>query len=100
MGTDDNGYELAVCHQLGKGCGSSMNWDGYRNPELDKEFDRQSAEANQEKLQEDGARPIILHGIAATCWQPQVKGLTTMVNSIYNAGASKTSGSTSSLRCA
>jgi peptide/nickel transport system substrate-binding protein len=36
------------------------------------------------QLQEDGARPIILHGLAATCWRPQVKGLTTMVNSIYN----------------
>ena len=36
------------------------------------------------KLQEDGARPIILHGIAATCWQPRVKGLTIMVNSIFN----------------
>jgi peptide/nickel transport system substrate-binding protein len=36
------------------------------------------------KLQEDGARPIIFHNIAATCWQPYVKGLTIMVNSIYN----------------
>jgi peptide/nickel transport system substrate-binding protein len=36
------------------------------------------------QLQEDGARPIILHGLAATCWRPQVKGLTTTVNSIYN----------------
>jgi peptide/nickel transport system substrate-binding protein len=77
------------------GCGSARNYSGYCNPELEKEFDRQSVEADQEKrkklvweidrkLQEDGARPIILHGIAATCWQPQVKGLTTMVNSIYN----------------
>jgi peptide/nickel transport system substrate-binding protein len=76
-------------------CGSDRNYSGYCNPELDKEFDRQSVEANPEKrkklvwqidrkLQEDGARPIILHGIAATCWQPQVKGLTMMVNSIYN----------------
>src|SRR5207249_6994963 len=30
------------------------------------------------------ARPIILHGRQGTCWQPHVKGLTTMVNSIYN----------------
>jgi len=36
------------------------------------------------RLQEDGARPIIFHGREATCWQPRVKGLTTMVNSIYN----------------
>ena len=36
------------------------------------------------RLQEDGARPIIYHQIGATCMQPQVKGLTMMVNSIYN----------------
>jgi peptide/nickel transport system substrate-binding protein len=76
-------------------CGSDRNYSGYCNPELDKEFDRQSMEADQEKrkklvweidrkLQEDGARPIIFHTRNATCWQPRVKGLTTMVNSIYN----------------
>jgi peptide/nickel transport system substrate-binding protein len=76
-------------------CGSDRNYSGYCNPELDKQFERQSMEADQEKrkklvwqidrkLQEEAARPIILHGIAATCWQPQVKGLTMMVNSIYN----------------
>jgi len=76
-------------------CGSDRNYSGYCNPELDKQFDRQSVEADQEKrkklvweidrkLQEDGARPIIFHGRQATCWQPHVKGLTTMVNSIYN----------------
>src|SRR5215471_12556037 len=36
------------------------------------------------QLQEDGARPIICHTRAATCMQPQVKGLTIMVNSQYN----------------
>ena len=36
------------------------------------------------KLQEDGARPMIYHNRAATCWYPQVKGLTVMVNSVYN----------------
>ena len=56
---------------------------------------RQSMEADPEKrrklvweidkkLQEDGARPIIYHFRAATCWQPKVKGLTIMVNSQYN----------------
>jgi len=76
-------------------CGSDRNYSGYCNPELDKDFDRQSVEVDQEKrkklvweidrkLQEDGARPIISHNIAATCWQPQVKGLRMMVNSIYN----------------
>jgi peptide/nickel transport system substrate-binding protein len=76
-------------------CGSDRNYSGYCNAELDKEFDRQSMEPDQQKrkklvweidrkLQEDGARPIISHNLAATCWQPQVKGLTMMVNSIYN----------------
>jgi hypothetical protein len=33
----------------------------------------------------DGARPIIYYyGPSATCWQPRVKGLTVMVNSIVN----------------
>ena len=36
------------------------------------------------KLQGDGARPIIYHFRAATCWQPALKGLTVMVNSQYN----------------
>jgi peptide/nickel transport system substrate-binding protein len=76
-------------------CGSDRNYSGYCNPELDKKFDEQSMLSDQDKrkklvweidrkLQEDGARPIIFHTINATCWQPQVKGLTTMVNSIYN----------------
>ena len=30
------------------------------------------------------ARPIIYYGRGATCWQPRVKGLTVMVNSIFN----------------
>ena len=36
------------------------------------------------KLQEDGARPMIYHNRAATCRYPRVKGVTIMVNSIYN----------------
>ena len=36
------------------------------------------------KLQEDGARPVIYHNRAASCWYPQVKGVTIMVNGIYN----------------
>jgi peptide/nickel transport system substrate-binding protein len=76
-------------------CGSQRNYSGYCNPTLDKEFDQQSMMTDQKKrkelvweidkkLQEDGARPIITHNRVATCWQPQVKGLTIMVNSIYN----------------
>jgi peptide/nickel transport system substrate-binding protein len=36
------------------------------------------------KLQEEVARPILYHIRAGTCWQPQVKGITLMVNSIFN----------------
>jgi peptide/nickel transport system substrate-binding protein len=76
-------------------CGSDRNYTGYCNPELDKLFDQQSAEPDQDKrrrlvweidrkLQEDGARPILYHNRFATCRQPQVKGLTSMVNSLFN----------------
>jgi peptide/nickel transport system substrate-binding protein len=77
------------------GCGSERNYTGYCNPELEKLFIVQSTMADREKrrrlvweidkkLQEDGARPIIYHPRAATCMQPQLKGLTIMVNSQYN----------------
>jgi len=76
-------------------CGSARNYSAYCNPEIDKKFDEQSMMSDQEKrkklvweidkkLQEDGARPIIMHNVSSTCMQPQVKGLTVMVNSIYN----------------
>ena len=56
---------------------------------------QQSAETDQEKrkalvwdidaeLQEEGARPVIFHTRGATCRHPRLKGLTTMVNSMYN----------------
>jgi peptide/nickel transport system substrate-binding protein len=35
-------------------------------------------------LAEDGARPVIFYPRQATCHHPQVKGMTMMVNSIYN----------------
>ena len=31
-----------------------------------------------------GVRPIIFYSRGGTCWQPYVKGLTIMVNSIFN----------------
>jgi peptide/nickel transport system substrate-binding protein len=76
-------------------CGSQRNYTGYCNPELQKLFDKQSMMTDQaarkklvwqidKKLQEDVARPIIFHGKNATCWQPYVKGFTTMMNSVYN----------------
>src|ERR1700751_5683441 len=80
---------------LNYGCGGELNYNGYCNPVVDKLIDRQSVEADQErrkqlvweierKLAEDGARPIIFYDRRATCWQPRVKGLTIMVNSISN----------------
>jgi ABC-type transport system substrate-binding protein len=76
-------------------CGSERNYTGYCNRELQKLFDRQSIEADQQRrkalvweidkrLQEDVARPIIYHNQGGTCWRPRVKGLTLMVNSIFN----------------
>jgi peptide/nickel transport system substrate-binding protein len=76
-------------------CDSDRNFTGYCNRQLEEQFRRQSAETDQEKrkrlvwdiderLQEEGARPVIFHTRGATCWHPQVKGLTTMVNSMYN----------------
>jgi peptide/nickel transport system substrate-binding protein len=76
------------------GCGSSLNWDGYCNSEVDKLIEQQSIEADpgrrkqlgwaiERRLAEDAARPIIFYSRGGTCWQPYVKGLTLMVNSIY-----------------
>jgi peptide/nickel transport system substrate-binding protein len=76
-------------------CDSDRNFTGYCNRELETAFRRQSAETDPEKrkqlvweidsrLQEEGARPVIFHTRGATCWHPQVQGLTTMVNSMYN----------------
>jgi len=76
-------------------CGSLRNYTNYCNPAMEKLFDQQSMETDLEKrkklvweidrqLQEDVARPIISHGEGAGCWHPHVKGVTIMVNSIYN----------------
>ena len=76
-------------------CGAVRNYTGYCNAEVDKLIDQQSAEPDRQKrkqlvweierrLAEDGARPIIFYPRGGTCTQPYVKGLTTMVNSIYN----------------
>jgi len=83
-----------VLHLL-YGCGGELNYNGYCSPEVDKLIDRQSIEADQgkrkqlvwaieRKLAEDGARPIIFYDRRATCWNPHVKGLTLMVNSLFN----------------
>jgi peptide/nickel transport system substrate-binding protein len=76
-------------------CSSARNYMGYCDKEFDKMVEQQSMEADpgkrkklawdaDYKLQQDLARPIIYHLRAATCWQPEVKGLTMMTNSQYN----------------
>ena len=77
------------------GCGSSLNWDDYCNPEIDKLIEQQSMEADEtrrkqlvwaieRKLGEEIARPIIFYKDDATCWHPHVKGVTILVNSFFN----------------
>ena len=74
---------------------SKRNYPGYNDPEFDKLVDQQSQELDPAKrkqlvqdadylLQKELARPIIYHLRAATCWQPQLKGMTLIVNSQYN----------------
>jgi peptide/nickel transport system substrate-binding protein len=76
-------------------CTAERNYTGYCSPEVDQLVDRQSAESDKEKrkrlvweierrLAQDGARPVIFYPRQATCWHPRVKGMTMMVNSIYN----------------
>ncbi|HXO89616.1 MAG TPA: ABC transporter substrate-binding protein [Stellaceae bacterium] len=77
-------------------CGAQRNYTGYCNPEVDKLVERQSTESDIEKrkqlvweierkLAEEDARPILFYLQNANCWRPQLKGLTTMANSIYNS---------------
>ena len=78
------------------GCGSNVNWDGYCDPEVDKMIEQQSRETDEQrrrlqvwalerKLAEDAGRPIIFYPSGASCWRPTVKGLTPMVNSVFNS---------------
>jgi peptide/nickel transport system substrate-binding protein len=77
------------------GCGASLNLDGYCDAETDRLIEAQSREGDREKreqilwsierrLAEDGGRPIIFYPKSATCWRPYVKGVTMMLNSLYN----------------
>jgi peptide/nickel transport system substrate-binding protein len=76
-------------------CGSARNYTAYCNREVDKLINQQSIETDlgkrkqlvgeiERKLVEDDARPIIFFPRGAVCRQPQLQGLTLMVNSIYN----------------
>ena len=77
------------------GCGSERNYTHYCNKDLQALFDKQSQETDVEKrkklvwdidkkLQEDVARPILMHGRSGICWKPFVKNMTIMNNSAYN----------------
>jgi peptide/nickel transport system substrate-binding protein len=83
-----------VLHLL-YGCGGELNYSGYCSPEVDQLIEQQSIEADpgkrkqlvwaiERKLAEDGARPVIFYDRRATCWNPHVKGLTLLVNSLFN----------------
>ena len=76
-------------------CGGVGNYNGYCSPESDKLIEQQSMEADQEKgkrlvweierrLTEDDAKPLVYFNRGGICWDPKFKGLTVMVNSIYN----------------
>jgi peptide/nickel transport system substrate-binding protein len=76
-------------------CGAPRNYTGYCNHEVDRLIDQQSAEPDPQKrkkivwdierrLIDDDARPILFYTRAANCRKRSVRGLTTMVNSIYN----------------
>ena len=81
--------------ELFYGCGSNLNWDAYCSPETDKLIAQQSMEADPErrrqllwtierKLAAENVRPILYYSRSATCWRPHVKGITVMVNSVFN----------------
>ena len=75
-------------------CGSRTYMD-YCNKEIDAMIATQSAERDQEKrkqiaweidrkLTQDAVRPMLYYMRGGTCWRPEVKNVTIMVNSIYN----------------
>ncbi|HWB51544.1 MAG TPA: ABC transporter substrate-binding protein [Stellaceae bacterium] len=77
-------------------CDSKRNYTGYCDRDVDKMIEQQSMETDPEKrkqlvwkidyaLQEGMARPIVYHLREGTCWRPEVKGVTMMVNSQYNS---------------
>ena len=75
-------------------CGSRTYMD-YCNKDLDALIAKQSAERDQEKrkqiawemdrkLTSEAVRPMIYYLRGGTCWRPEVKNMTIMVNSIFN----------------
>jgi peptide/nickel transport system substrate-binding protein len=76
-------------------CRSPRNYTGYCNPEVEALIDSQSAErpgkaqgtglAGRAQIDRGCGAPIIFFIRQASCWQPEVKGLTLMDNSIFNS---------------
>ena len=52
--------------------------------ESDKEKRKQLVWEIERRLAEDDARSVIFYPRGATCRYPRVKGMTVMINSIYN----------------
>jgi peptide/nickel transport system substrate-binding protein len=76
-------------------CGGVGNYNNYCKAEIDTLIDQQSREPNEDKrrhlvweiekrLVEDDAKPLVYFNRGGICWDPSVKNLTVMVNSIYN----------------
>ena len=77
-------------------CKSERNYTQYCNAEVDGLLSAQSRELDKDKrkkivwdierlLVEDAARPIVIHSVAANCWQPYVRNYTPHDNSQYNS---------------
>ena len=92
VGVDDPDVNLYENYK----CESQRNYTKYCNKDLEKLFEQQSQEGDfakrrailveiEKTLAKDVARPIIFHGVAATCWHPHVKGVQLHANSLYNA---------------
>ncbi len=76
-------------------CNSERNYTSYCNPALERKFHEQSMMKDidarrkvvwdiDRTLQEDGARPVVFHAKAGTCWWPRVHGIKIATNTIYN----------------
>jgi len=77
-------------------CKSPRNYTGYCDAETEAMIDKQSMETAparrkqivwdiEKRMAGDVVRPILFHARASTCWQPYVKNITQMSNSVYNS---------------
>ena len=55
-----------------------------QSAERDQEKRRKIAWAIDRKLTDEAVRPMLYYMRGGTCWRPEVKNLSIMVNSIYN----------------